>query len=96
MLANLTAPGAPFELVDATVRGTRCRVFKLAPQSLAELYPAARVHDSKVLAVLGEERVTYGEIFARAAGLAEHLRAVEGLQAGEPTLLGLKLSKEGK
>ena len=58
VLANLTAPGAPFELVDAAVRGTRCRVFKLAPQSLAELYPAARVHDSKVLAVLGEERVT--------------------------------------
>lgn len=90
MLANLTSPGAPFELVDATVRGTRCRVFKFAPRSLAELYPAARVHDSKVLAVLGDERVTYVEVFARAAGLAEHLRAAEGLQPGE--FVGLALA----
>ena len=39
--------------------------------------------------------VTYKEASAVLAGLDDG-RAREGLQAGEPTLLGLKLSKEGK
>jgi NADH-quinone oxidoreductase subunit E len=39
--------------------------------------------------------VTYKEASAVLAGLDDGL-AREGLQAGEPTLLGLKLSKEGK
>jgi NADH-quinone oxidoreductase subunit E len=39
--------------------------------------------------------VTYKEASAVLAGLNDGL-AHEGVQAGEPTLLGLKLSKEGK
>jgi NADH-quinone oxidoreductase subunit E len=39
--------------------------------------------------------VTYKEASAVLAGLDDGL-AREGVQAGEPTLLGLKLSKEGK
>jgi NADH-quinone oxidoreductase subunit E len=39
--------------------------------------------------------VTFKEASAVLAGLDDGL-AHEGLQAGEPTLLGLKLSKEGK
>ena len=90
MLDSLTSPGAPFELVDATVRGTPCRVFKQAPAAVAQLYRAARAHDSKLLAVLGDEHVTYVEVFARAALLAEHLHTVEALQAGD--FVGLALA----
>ena len=90
MLASLTSPGAPFELVDATVRGIPCRVFKHAPAAVAQLYRAARAHDSKLLAVLGEEHLSYVEVFARAALLAEHLSAAEALQAGE--FVGLALA----
>ena len=89
MLANLTSPGAPFELVDATVRGVSCRVFKHAPTSVAQLYRAARAHDTKLLAVLGDEHVSYVEIFARAALLAEHLHTAESLQANEYVGLAL-------
>jgi NADH-quinone oxidoreductase subunit E len=39
--------------------------------------------------------VTWKEASAVLAGLSDG-KANEGLQAGEPTLLGLKLSKEGK
>jgi NADH-quinone oxidoreductase subunit E len=39
--------------------------------------------------------VTWKEVSAVLAGLSDG-KANEGLQAGEPTLLGLKLSKEGK
>ncbi len=39
--------------------------------------------------------VTWKEASAVLAGLSD-VKANEGLQAGEPTLLGLKLSKEGK
>jgi long-chain acyl-CoA synthetase len=69
-----TAAGAPFELVEALVRGTSCRTFRNAPRSLAELYRSARVHDDKVCAVMDGTRLTYRELFAQAAAIAADLR----------------------
>lgn len=89
MLAHLTAPGAPFELVEAEVRGAPCHVFRQVPGSMAELYRLARPHDDKILAVLGEHRHTYADILARAALLAEHLVNGEGMQPGDTVGLAL-------
>ena len=89
MLATLTAAGAPFELADATVRGVRCRVFSRAPACLAELYSAARAYDTRILAVLDHERLTYAEVLGRAAVLAAHLQHTAEVSAGEPVGLAL-------
>ena len=89
MLASLTAPGAPFELVEAEIRGVRCHVFRRVPGSMAELYPLARAHDDKILAVLGEHRHTYVDVLARAALLAEHLTTVQGMEPGDTVGLAL-------
>ncbi len=70
-----TSAGQPFELIDATVRGASCRVFRHAPRSLAQLYRAARRDDERVLAVAGGARLTYGAVFAQAAALAADLGA---------------------
>ena len=72
-VAVFTAPGQPFELVEARVRGASCRVFRHAPRSLAQLYPAARVHDEQVFTVMEGARLTYAQVFAQAAALAAAL-----------------------
>src|SRR5579863_4310983 len=41
-VAAFTAPGQPFELIESVVRGARCRIFRHAPRSLAQLYPLAQ------------------------------------------------------
>lgn len=70
-----TSAGQPFELIDATVCGTSCRVFRHGSRSLSQLYQAARRDDERVLAVAGDTRLSYGAVFAQAAALAAHLKA---------------------
>ena len=74
-VAAFTAPGQPFELIESRVRGAGCRVFRHAPRSLAQLYPAARVHEERVFTVMDGARLSYGEVFAQAAALAAALAA---------------------
>jgi long-chain acyl-CoA synthetase len=74
-VAAFTAPGQAFELIESVVRGARCRVFRHAPRSLAQLYPAARPHDARVFTVMEGARLTYAEVFAQAAALAAQLGA---------------------
>jgi acyl-CoA synthetase (AMP-forming)/AMP-acid ligase II len=74
-VAAFTAPGQPFELIESVVRGARCRIFRHAPHSLAQLYPLAQAHASKVFTVMEGAHLTYAEVFAQAAALAAQLRA---------------------
>lgn len=74
-VAALTAPGQPFELVEAVVRGVCLPVFRHAPRSLAQLYAAARVHDVRPLAVADGVRLSYAQLLAQAAALAADLSA---------------------
>ena len=67
----------------------------MTPQKTKDLVDGAR-NGNPPAPTRGPSRlVTYKEASAVLAGLDDGL-AREGVQAGEPTLLGLKLSKEGK
>jgi long-chain acyl-CoA synthetase len=72
-VAAFTAAGRPFELIDAVVRGGRCRVFRNAPRCLAQLYPPARAHAGEVFTVMDGTALTYAEVFSAAATLAAEL-----------------------
>ena len=87
-VAAFTAAGQPFELIDTAVRGVHCRTFRHAPRCLAQLYPAARVHDPRVLAVIDGARLTYAEVFADAAALASQLAARD---VGSGTHVGIAM-----
>ena len=65
------------------------------PQSVKDLVDAARAGNPPAPTRGPNKLVTYKEASAVLAGLDDGL-AREGVQAGGPTLLGLKLSKEGK
>ena len=64
-------------------------------ESAKELVDSMRAGNPKPPTRGPNRLVTYKEASAVLAGLNDGL-AHEGVQAGEPTLLGLKLSKEGK
>jgi len=88
-VAAFTAPGAPFELIDAQVGAISCRLFRHAPRSLPELYAAARQHAAREFTVMDAERLSYGQVFAQAASLAAHL-AEEGVGRGTHVALAMR------
>jgi NADH-quinone oxidoreductase subunit E len=64
-------------------------------ESAKDLVDSMLAGNPKQTTLVPNRIVTYKEASAVLAGLNDGL-AHEGVQAGEPTLLGLKLSKEGK
>jgi acyl-CoA synthetase (AMP-forming)/AMP-acid ligase II len=81
--ARLTAPGAPFEIVEETVLGERMRVFKNRPRSLRELLAASAAHGEKEYLVQGERRIRYAEHVRLVAALAAALRERYGIGKGD-------------
>ena len=80
--AALTAPGAPFEMAEATIRGQRLRVWKNAPPTLRDIFLAGRAHGERTYIVLEDERVSF-EGFARATlALAKRL-GDDGVRKGD-------------
>jgi long-chain acyl-CoA synthetase len=87
--ARLTGPGAPFETVEAVIRGVPMRVWKHVPATAVEAFAAARAFGPREFLVLGEERVTY-DGFARAVlALSAHLAAC-GLRKGDRVALVMR------
>jgi steroid-24-oyl-CoA synthetase len=80
--ARLTAPGEPYELIDASIDGVVFRVFKNAPSNLAELYRSSLVHAHKDFYVYESERYSFGETWRLAASVANALLRA-GIAAGD-------------
>ena len=88
-VAAFIGPGQPFELIETRVRGASCRVFRHAPRSLAQLYPAARAHDARVFTVMEGARLSYAQAFAQAAALAAAL-AEAGVGRGTHVAIAMR------
>jgi long-chain acyl-CoA synthetase len=88
-LAAFTAVGTPFELMDATVRGARCRVFRHAPRCLSQLYVAAQAHAARTFTVADGVRLSYAQVLAHAAALAADL-AAHGVGRGTHVALAMR------
>ena len=88
-LATFTAAGTPFELMDATVRGARCRVFRHAPRCLSQLYVAAQAHAARTFTVADGVRLSYAQVLAHAAALAADL-AAHGVGRGTHVALAMR------
>ena len=80
VLATLTAPGEPFELVASTVYGRECRFFKHAPETLRDLF-ADNVSDLDFL-VYEDERLTFRrgllEVSANCSAVGSPVRITKG------------------
>ena len=89
--AELSAPGAPFEMVEQPVGGVSLPVYRHLPRNLSRLIVDANGFDDRTFVVSGARRLSYGETLGRAAGLAAWLRNVAG---GAPIAIAMANSPE--
>ena len=88
VLATLTAPGQPFELIDSTVFGRACRFFKNAPATLRDLY-YDNASDLEFL-VYEDERLTYAEAYSKSAQIAQLLIRQYGITQGDRVAISMR------
>ena len=87
-LAQLTAPGQPFEIVEVEAIGRRIRSFRNAPRNLRELFAATR--SDKEFLVYEDERYTFEDVWQRACTLANALVNDFGLKKGDRVAVSMR------
>ncbi|MFW6093881.1 MAG: class I adenylate-forming enzyme family protein [Pseudomonadota bacterium] len=89
VLADLTAPGAPFEVRTETVSGVTMPVYANAPGSMREVLLASKEFGDRVFLVYDDERWTYEQHFRRVSALA-HLLVERGVRPGDRVAIGMR------
>lgn len=87
--AELTAPGAPFEIAVQEVRGSPIRTFKNAPPNVRLLWQSTAQFAERDYLVYGDERLTYGEAHAQVASIANWLIA-HGVKPGDRVAIAMR------
>jgi long-chain acyl-CoA synthetase len=82
--ANLTAPGAPFELRTEDVLGVPLPVFRNRPRSLGQVLASAASHGERDCMVFDDgTRIGFGDVAERSAAVATWLRDIHGVGRGD-------------
>jgi len=89
-ITALMAPGAPYEVVNVSVQGHDMRVFKNAPQTLAEIFQKARNNGTAEFVTLGETRLTFEEFFDQVDRLAGWLQNKANITPGQSVAICMK------
>lgn len=90
MLAQLTAPGAPFETETRDVDGRSYTCYKNAPASLADALSVGRAHGDATWLVFGDERWTFNDFFAASDAVAAQLRDEYGVRSGQRVAIAMR------
>jgi long-chain acyl-CoA synthetase len=80
--AILSGPGMPTEVVEATIRGVRTKVWKNLPPTLRSVVQASRAHGERIFLVYEDERVSFEAFHRAVAALAAEL-AAQGVVKGD-------------
>jgi len=83
IVARLTAPGAPFEIVEEQVLGERMPVFRNRRRSLREILEGSAAHGDREYVVHGDRRISYAEHLRLVASTAQALRDLYGVRPGD-------------
>ncbi|HRD27080.1 MAG TPA: AMP-binding protein, partial [Caulobacter sp.] len=87
--AELTAPGAPFEIAEIEVRGARIRSFRNAPPSVREVWLSTLPFGERDYLVYEDERITYGEAHRQVASIANWMMA-HGVKPGDRVAIAMR------
>lgn len=87
--AELTAPGAPFEIAEIEVGGARIRSFKNAPPSVREVWLSTLPFAERDYLVYEDERITYGEAHRQVAAIANWMMA-NGVKPGDRVAIAMR------
>ena len=81
--AQLTAPGAPFELTRIPVQGQELLAYRNAFATLPDVLHAGRVHGALEFMVYEGDRWSYERFYQAVDALAGRLQTEQGVRAGE-------------
>ncbi|TAL31436.1 MAG: AMP-dependent synthetase [Phenylobacterium sp.] len=87
--AELTAPGAPFEIAIQEVGGAPIRTFKNAPPNVRALWLSTAQFAERDYLVFDDERITYGEAHRQVASIANWLMA-KGVKPGDRVAVAMR------
>lgn len=88
--AQLTGPGAPFELVTETINGQPLRVFRNAPRTLRELYAPTYAHGDKEFVLYEGERWSFARVLGTANAIAHRLVHRNGVRKGDRVAIAMR------
>ena len=83
LIARITGPGAPLEIIEEDVLGCRMRVFRNRARSLEELLVQSTAYGDQPYVLTASDEVTFADHVAQVASLAEALRSDYGVQPGD-------------
>ncbi len=83
VVASLTGPGAPFEIVTETVYGRPVKIFKTRERSMREKVANCGMRGDTDFLVQGDRRISYGEFARRVWGAARALEKDHGMRRGD-------------
>jgi long-chain acyl-CoA synthetase len=86
---ELTGPGAPFEVQEVEVRGTKLRSYVNAPASLRDVWLGSAAHGSSDHLVYGDERWTFADAHREVAAVAGWL-AAQGVAPGDRVAIAMR------
>jgi long-chain acyl-CoA synthetase len=87
--AELTAPGAPFEVVTVKVGGHPVRAFQNAPPNVRALWLSTEPYGPRDYLIYQDERITYAEAHRRVGAIAAWLMG-EGVKPGERIAIAMR------
>jgi long-chain acyl-CoA synthetase len=88
-IAELTAPGGPFETTQTTVLGVPMTIFANAAPSLRAVFDSTRAFAERECLVYDDERWTYAELHRRTRALAHYL-VDRGIGKGDRVAIGMR------
>jgi long-chain acyl-CoA synthetase len=86
---ELTAEGAPFEVVSVPVAGVAVKAFKHAPPTVRELWLSSAQFGERDYLVYQDERIAYAEAHRRTAAIAAWLLR-EGVEPGDRIAIAMR------
>ena len=88
--AQLTSPGATFEMDQVTIRGVPTRIWKGAPATLRTVLELSLLHGERDFLVYEDERMTFAEHFAAVTTLAHALVERFGITKGDRVAIAMR------
>jgi long-chain acyl-CoA synthetase len=87
--ADLTGPGAPFEIAEIEVRGATLRSFKNAPPNVRAIWLSTAAFADRDYLVYEDERITYAQAHAQVASIANWMTD-RGVKSGDRVAIAMR------
>src|SRR4051812_21444725 len=89
-VAQITAPGERFETTVLDLGGIPTTVFKNAPNSLRDIFGAARGYGDDLFLVYEDERLSFNDVMAQVDALGAALVERYGVRKGDRVAIGMR------